>query len=382
MREDASQVMIGKAIFTGAAEATLELGKPPRIQSILRLFQVVEGLVLYDRVTLLMPDRKKKDGKDNKSQVVAHAIDALTSVTPFWKKLQSEGVFDQIETSQAFNLATERQRSGQQDTHTLVEQLLSIIAAPDKSRELLISDLVNMSYIPDSDQLEALMKAEKLRMSRVLTPALHKAYSQLSATLRGEIAELEKSGRPVEIYIPPIPAIVLDRVSEPGELLEAVMELRDELQNVRNAFRDYEMAIADDSLSVGESLGALRRLHEVSTELSKKHNERSSLVINEWRDLVKLLPGKVTARDIEGLAQGELIKLLTRRPAEILANALRNRRVLYLLKLRDLFLNIKHYGTLLSKVYKIDLTDQDISKWRSASDAVEQYIQYIAEPRD
>jgi hypothetical protein len=185
--------------------------------------------------------------------------------------------------------------------------------------------------------------AEKNNVDSVLDPVLtsyiplvkeegrKSLVSRLSNTLsrlyQEEINELVAMGVPVPFYIPPAPAVILDRSGgRQNQIVKELLELREEFARFRAKYRQYQKIIRNpSSYTLAELSKAVREgLYEVEIaleEVAKKGKRRGSRLMSEVFDvtiatsfdqisidkslgwLVKGLPNTIKAKVIRGRAQ-------------------------------------------------------------------------------
>ena len=78
-----------------------------------------------------------------------------------------------------------------------------------------LSKIIGISYSPPVQESAATEELLDKLNEQIFNSILMDAYSELSGTLRKEIQSLKKKGRKIDLFIPPIPAILLNKVSRP-----------------------------------------------------------------------------------------------------------------------------------------------------------------------
>lgn len=191
------------------------------------------------------------------------------------------------------------------------------------------------------------------------TNKLLEAYETFSSQAQEDLRRLVLAGSNKRIFIPPISAIALSRSENLSDLGRITQELRDEFVDVRNNIVAYENRIADDSLSLKDSLSALNDLDKLTMKLGQEYS-KASMEVSEWRDLTNF------AKLLDGGELGEYTSItsaLLNKPAKLITDRIKDRKVRYLYNLKKNFYNIKNYGELIQKVFKIEISYADLKKY-------------------
>ncbi len=213
-------------------------------------------------------------------------------------------------------------------------------------------------FVPDySNDCKTALSLLKEKRERQLS-LLSNTYYDLSDSFKADIKRLVDAGSDRNIFIPPIPAIILDRAKKPEDICKRAVELRAEFSEIRSTFREYEKKIRDDSLSIGESISAFDELERSINAALPKKSPNLVTKVNEWRDLVdisKLLDGVSTSET------GDILKMASGLPLKIAINKFNARRVSYLSTLCRDFMNITNYGSLVERVLKHEITSEHMN---------------------
>jgi len=187
------------------------------------------------------------------------------------------------------------------------------------------------------------------------TSQLIKHYNIFSDSFQKELTtRLVQEGSNKPIFIPPITSVILNRAKKKENILKIALELREEFSKLRKAFREYEAKIVDDSLSIQESLNASYELENIIKQLFPKPDSPFVNKLTEWRDisdLVRLIDG-ASATDFSSFG-----KLFLGNPIKEIIRRIKRRKVKYLFKLRDDFIQIKNYGNLVQKIFNKEITE-------------------------
>src|SRR5713226_268478 len=185
---------------------------------------------------------------------------------------------------------------------------------------------------------------------------LQQTYRHLSAAVESRVETLRGAGSPIPMYIPPIPAVVLERCGgKAPRFLAETIALREEFSDSRKKLIEYQKVISEGSRSLGELSQAYKdSVSDVVRELDRLKFKRtdSKLVLELWEAVgeTKLEEKGVDSSVQVSLNLGTLlskgIKWFTVR--RIKAGA----RLLF--DLYEKTLQIKNYGSLINSVFKVD----------------------------
>jgi len=191
---------------------------------------------------------------------------------------------------------------------------------------------------------------------------LDKAYISLSRAAEKAVESLAEYRGVEELFIPPIPAIVMNEASTRRDILPVLLEVRERFSPVRSAFEEYNQIISDPSLPLKKSIRAISVLKTVVEELARPFEDPGTRVVAEWSDLADLIP---TDSDFNAEDAKSLTKLLLGKPLELLLARLKRRRFMPLFSLRSSFLKLGGTQALVKKLWGCELTDADISLSRT-----------------
>lgn len=386
--------------FKSTRGATLTLQRTHSLGEVLRLCSVLELFCLYDHVHLWHPSYGQELPKrepvlppveefkqltpgekmgalvtgffrrvgDNFGRAAQGMNEALLEGSPLFKLAQKEGalcVITRSDLEHRMNDASASERTAfaervapaLQDLATL-RNARGILQQRKTLRNLTLSHFFGYSYAPDELETADLQGqiSDRLKHSRVVGGELWRAYQQMSGSMRDQIKTLESMGKPREVFVPPISALILSKASTPRDIPELTFEIRRKLERVRLAFRDYENTLRNPNASLEESSNAVTRLSEIAGTLTKRYRRRDLLVVCELPDLLDLLP-----RDSTGIDEVRVTKFLAGKPLKMIAEWWRNRDIMYLLKLRKTFLRVKGRAQLVQKVFGVEVTPDSLA---------------------
>jgi hypothetical protein len=280
--------------------------------------------------------------------------------SPLYKLARDEGIFRVLDRA-ALDQRMKEQVAlrGPKVWKAVMDEYRKALASTNSRFNLYLSmsRTLGFSYIPMPSEIPSVRNSDTLKQSVLFAGQLQAAYEQLSSSLRESHRQRKEVGWPTEVFIPPIPALILNKVSAAREIPEAMLEMREKFKRVRGAFREYEQTIRDPTSSLREVDLAVDRLKEISETLTKRYSTRDKLVVTEWLDVVDIV-ADVVKEGVDPLAIG---KFLLGKPLDLLRDYLRNRDIIYMLRMRKRFLDIRNYSRLIPKVFGIEISAQDLA---------------------
>lgn len=233
------------------------------------------------------------------------------------------------------------------------------VYAAESVWQLKQADRSEASYVPNARRESEFVLWLMNRQQQRAISLLEKAYATLSEELRGMLQRLRAAGRQCQVYIPPIPAIILSRATSYDSLGLVAREMHLELEATRRAFAQYELTIRDDSLPIGESLAALDRLESGLQQLAEDQPYRAQLQVSEWKDVGGLLSAGLDGLELKDA--GSLTGFLLGQPVKLLGRSARRRQAAYLPTVKKDFFKIAGYGRLLQACFKTDIGTSHIA---------------------
>ena len=224
-----------------------------------------------------------------------------------------------------------------------------------------MSELFKYSYTPSIEDMKHIEPIIILKGKTKIRSNIYNAYSSLSKATEEEFESLKSLGSPIKIFIPPIMSVVLDKVSSPKDIPKLILEMREDSQKIRENFYDYEETIKDENSSLKESVKAAHELQAINKSLANVYDKKDIINIKEFANT--LIPKKIWDIDKEDLDFKNFTSFLLKEPLESLSRRIKNRSIMYLIDLKNKFLEIKQYGNLIKKIWDYDLTYEDINKW-------------------
>lgn len=234
--------------------------------------------------------------------------------------------------------------------------------------DMAIAKAHGVSFLPNSDMLDFMIESEIDRDIIKIVPFLLEAYQVLTKSIIDEGQRLRLYGYPEEVNIPPIMALVLERASKADEIIDVVLEMRNErrLKDLRAGFTEYEAKIRDNGKPLSESLDALNQLESLMKLLSRSYDKRDQIYMLEWQNMVDSLPGFAEQIKLDD-NKTKVVDLFI----EWIEDQLRKRKTSYLFNMKYKILDMRDYAKLIRKVFGYELTESDIRKMREYSNKIE-----------
>lgn len=185
-------------------------------------------------------------------------------------------------------------------------------------------------------------------------------YAHVNQLLRNRVIEVRGAGAPIPMYVPPIPALILDRCgNRADQFFSEALALREEFAAARKKLWAYQRLISnEDDRTLGELCQAYRdAVLDVAAALNRLAARRtdSSLLLELWETVCELTTSSQENRTtIEpGL---NLRALLTTGFRWVEIRRVRARARL-LFDVYEKALQIRNYGSLIGRVFKTDAAE-------------------------
>lgn len=292
-----------------------------RLGSLSRLLCFLEFAALYDR--LLIPDRIGRNGQPLYGPRGSYAASVLITLQPFgfthetFRDLVSPidcpwdvHVYKQLEAS--FRVPSDQ--FGLQASAVAHHSMLADFAA----KQGLPYALPRQDLLPFDFRVYTAVDGQ-------ITSALEAAYAHMVSALTSDQALLARLGRQVEIKIPPLAALILQRARGREYIGSALLEVREEMREAKAALGRYTTIIQDPDQPNAASLEAASDLHAVFNDLAQGYRN-SKLRLLEWRDLISLPKELLNGINPDDFDSRSLVKFLVGKPLEWLLLRLRTRK--------------------------------------------------------
>lgn len=310
------------------------------LSDVLSFFSLVEAVAIYDVLWVADADIKYLDTL--KPLVDAHILKS-SPVIP--DKLSNPDI------KESFQKVSNLLRHGSMAR-------LSEVNAMDQSNEatyarFLFAEKTNLDAVLDPvlTSYVPLVKAEKRKsIAARLSGTLSNIYEK-------EINELIAIGSPIPFYIPPAPAVILDRSGDQrNKIIQELLNLREEFSQFRQKYRQYQMIIRNPSIytPIELSQAVEEGLHEVEIALKQITKKKThSRLISEVFDV-----NVATSLDDISIDKplGSLVKSLVN---SVKTNIVRG-RAQCLFDLWNAAMSIRGYESLLQRHF--DLEDSALSQ--------------------
>jgi hypothetical protein len=185
---------------------------------------------------------------------------------------------------------------------------------------------------------------------------LQQTYGHLSAVVGTRVETVRGAGSPIPMYIPPIPAVVLERCSgKATRFIPEAIALREEFADSRRKIAKYQSVLSEGERSLGELSQAYSdSVSDVVRELDRLKLKRtdSKLVLEMWEAVGETKLGE------QGMNPDVQISLnlgaLLSKGLKWFAVRRVKARARLLFDLYEKTLQIRNYGGLINDVFKVD----------------------------
>jgi hypothetical protein len=166
----------------------------------------------------------------------------------------------------------------------------------------------------------------------------YEVYKHIADLHKLSIETLIRYGGTIEIYIPPLLSLLLDRCSKPKDIPKLAVTMRGEFEKLRLSIRDY--------LSDVNASGTLKEQIEAAKEMKKAIDSLKSTLAKAKKSLVYQTWDVVKAGDPMKIFTGTLDLLIEKDTEKQVV-----RRVHPFIDMWTLFFDVQDYGRLLVKVF-------------------------------
>lgn len=189
--------------------------------------------------------------------------------------------------------------------------------------------------------------------SQLSNDIILRGYAKLEKTIQKEISELQLRGRKVDLYVPPIMALILAKKPKTlDEVAGYAYELRKEFSAYRDRLIKIQNIIRDDELPLGESISALKKEKEAFNLMFDSSESISLHEVSEWKDSTDILKGLIDQLDLEDGAT--ISKVLLGTPLKKLSKRLKKRNILFFSKIKEKFYDLKNYNKLFVDTFNFE----------------------------
>lgn len=333
-----------------------------RVIEILDQFQLLESLVLHEKLSLYFLDDGNGGGALHEDPLLgpfleAGIVEAIPIVNPALNELLNAS---RTSGSQAGMLAYNFQQlqiALSKDAHYI---------APLYVPWALVGQFLRMEKYRSSDcevrKIEEQVSDYAVSLSQSIATTsdpLIASYEMLRTKSVESIGMLATLGHTVPIPIPPIPAIVLSEAKSLQDIGRVTLRFRDELEPSRRRFNRFDQRIRSDTSTIGEALDAAHQLRLSMEELISPDRRSRVLGIVPFTDLIDIAQGVCTNPISLPFTIG---RKLVGEPLKALRRYRRRRTVAFLDLVNKRFQNIKGYSKLIERLYDFEVRPQDVTE--------------------
>ena len=227
------------------------------------------------------------------------------------------------------------------------------------------ADRIRIPWYPDVLRVP-LMVALHQNLRSSLTDQI---YTLVARAFNTTVEDLLSEDLPYEAVIPPLGALLLSRCSKREEVIDKLLELRDEFADFRKTFRELEMQ-RREARSIKE-LRAIRAkttrlLQAVATKYDNPDQSIMETTLGYAPDVINILANPLDP----GRYKSELLK----KPYEWISNWWCRRPASRLFSVTKKLEQLKLYGQLAPRVFGIEITASDASLIRTYNSHMQQLL--------
>ncbi len=189
---------------------------------------------------------------------------------------------------------------------------------------------------------------------------MQRLYSKVDSSLRSRVCELRGVGCPIPMYIPPIPAVILERCEgDAKRFFDEAISLREEFQGFRKKYLNYQNLIANPgNLPIRELFQAYKdAVSDVTKQLERTTRKRSDskLMFEIWNAACEMKAGSLSV-DPQATAALNLSALLQAGVKGIEVYKIKAKAKM-MFDLWKKVTEIRNYGELVVRTFGIDANE-------------------------
>lgn len=230
---------------------------------------------------------------------------------------------------------------------------------------------IGIPYLPSVGNTQTYIDGFKTKDFLKAHWYLMEVYRNLS---KGEEKAFEirnKIGQTERLFIPPITALILEKINTPDQFIEAMLEVRQDLEPLRKRFFELFTLARSSSCDQKRFTKKLTALDKSVLELLKPYDRDSRLVLygTQGSGLWSL---KVDSGNLKGEVNWNGVKsFLISKGLSWIEKQISKTKIKGLFSLQSKFRNIPDYSKLIKKVWGYKITEMDIRKTHYLNKAVE-----------
>jgi hypothetical protein len=208
-----------------------------------------------------------------------------------------------------------------------------------------------ITFMPDYPRIPFLASMLDKFYESVVT----KDYKELARKLRCEAKDFLEDARPLGLPIPPFTALVLSKCESTKDIVNVLLDLREEFKPLREGLAVLEESLLN-STNIGERNKARHHVEAVFTATSKKYDQTG---LTTFKRLVDF-SGEIVAPAFNWTNPTSYSASLIKQPVEWLRDWWYRRPLAQFFGLAKQFHSIREYNKLVGKVFKIEFRPQEI----------------------
>lgn len=194
---------------------------------------------------------------------------------------------------------------------------------------LSVANALHVQYIPNFNRLAIVNPVLRHSVRAIQAGFIQKANDLIKDRISKQHRRLLLAGREVDLPVPPMVVLALEKARRSGSLSDAVLKTRDEFKPVRDYFSKYLGAITSDEVSLEVSLRALDTLERDLKTISDLAKSSTSLRWLEWRPIATFIASIVDKPEElkSATSWSDMALRLLQMPVELILSYVRQRRV-------------------------------------------------------
>ena len=171
------------------------------------------------------------------------------------------------------------------------------------------------------------------------TPRIsYEIFKKIAELHKLNIEALVRYGGTIEIYIPPLLSVLLDRCTKPSDITDQLPLLRDEFESIRLSIHDY-LSYLNESRTLKEQIEVTKEMKKAIEALNSTLTKaKKSLIYQTWDTVKDGTPMKMFTGTLDLLIEKDIEKQVVR-------------RIHPFIDMWSLFLDVNDYGRLLVNIF-------------------------------
>jgi hypothetical protein len=245
----------------------------------------------------------------------------------------------------------------------LTSEELERLTGKDQS----ITEAIQLDMVTDVSAIFSGLTYKPLVFRQMLVPSLTtppnvereliRLYSRAVRQLRDDQSRAVMHGFPCRIFIPPVAAMVISDAKRPNNIPAVLLEYRRRFAPLRDRIRALQHAISADNATLNDVDYVSQSLKQMAARLTPSDQRPEVARVAFLRNLGSFLISSLLKM---GLDYGGLFKLISTDTAQWISDRYDARGAIVLTDVIQKYKSIKHYGTLVERVFGHTLEPSEI----------------------